>query len=137
MVSAHISHLAPLSRRRDNVKANPMLETTVVNVKYGPCDVYVGRPSIFGNTYRIGFDGTREEVIAKYRDYFYKRVEQDMEFRRQALMLRGKRLGCWCGPNLCHGIIIAEWLEIVVADESASTLEAESAPGWQRVYLPK
>ena len=31
-----------------------------------PNSVYIGRPSIWGNPYAIGRDGTRDDVIAKY-----------------------------------------------------------------------
>ena len=31
--------------------------------------VYIGRPSLIGNPYRIGAHGTREQVIARYREW--------------------------------------------------------------------
>ena len=40
------------------------------------------RPTIFGNKFKIGRDGNREEVIAKYRVYFYDRIANDPVFRR-------------------------------------------------------
>jgi hypothetical protein len=39
----------------------------VVHCKREPYDVYIGRPSKWGNPFQIGRDGTRDEVIAKYR----------------------------------------------------------------------
>ena len=88
-----------------------MIDTTVVNMRTAQHDVAIDRSSPFGNPYHLGKDGDRTTVLAKYRDYFYRRVEQDPVFRERVLTLRGKRLGCWCAPNLCHGAIIAEWLE--------------------------
>ena len=44
-----------------------MSGTDVVHCKKAPFDVYIGRPSKWGNPYSIGPDGTREEVIEKYR----------------------------------------------------------------------
>jgi len=41
----------------------------VVNKYKEPYTVYIGRPSIFGNPFQIGKDGTREEVIGKYATY--------------------------------------------------------------------
>jgi hypothetical protein len=35
-------------------------------------DVYVGRPSKWGNPFVIGRDGSREEVIAKYRAWIVR-----------------------------------------------------------------
>jgi len=85
------------------------IEATVVNVNHGLCDVYVGRPSIFGNPYQVGRDGSREEVIAKYGQWFIQRLK-DPKFRLAVLELRGKRLGCHCSPQRCHGQVIAEYL---------------------------
>ncbi|MHC4867811.1 MAG: DUF4326 domain-containing protein [Planctomycetota bacterium] len=58
--------------------------TTVVNVRRDECDVYIGRGSIWGNPYRIGRDGGRADVIAKYARYIVKRrdlVERLEELR--------------------------------------------------------
>lgn len=87
-----------------------MTSTTVVNRTKEDYDVYIGRGSDFGNPYRIGPDGTREEVIVKYRDYFYQRIVYDEMFKKAVLNLRGKRLGCFCKPKDCHGDIIVEYL---------------------------
>jgi hypothetical protein len=86
--------------------------TTVVNI-YKTKDlnyIYIGRGSPFGNPFVIGKDGTREEVIEKYRSYFKGKLE-DPTFRTMVLRLRGKRLGCFCKPKDCHGDIIKEWLD--------------------------
>lgn len=63
--------------------------------------VYVGRPSPWGNPFKIGRDGTREEVIARYRDYILGRP-QLLE------QLRGRDLVCWCAPLPCHGDVLIE-----------------------------
>lgn len=73
----------------------------VVHCKREPYDVYIGRPSKWGNPFRIGVDGSREEVLQKYREWA----------RHQSLPLhelRGKTLGCWCHPKPCHGDILME-----------------------------
>lgn len=70
----------------------------VVHCKKEPFDVYIGRPSKWGNPYSIGKDGTREEVIVKYMEYFYTtHLAEDIQ------ELKGKTLGCWCSPKVCHG----------------------------------
>ena len=87
------------------------VETTVVNIHHGATyDERIDRASIFGNPFHLGRDGDRTTVLEKYRTYFLRRVDDDAEFRRRVLELRGKKLGCWCAPKLCHGMIIAEWL---------------------------
>lgn len=69
---------------------------------------YIGRGTAYGNPFRIGPDGTREEVIAKYRVWFYNNEALQKECRK---WLRGKVLVCHCAPLACHGNVIAEYLE--------------------------
>lgn len=76
-----------------------MSETTVVNIANAPYDVYIGRPSKWGNKFIIGKDGTRSEVIRKYREY----VQSDEQLMADLEELRGKVLGCYCKPQSCHG----------------------------------
>ncbi|MHC4428505.1 MAG: DUF4326 domain-containing protein [Planctomycetota bacterium] len=78
-----------------------MSGTRVVHCKREPPEVYIGRPSRWGNPYRIGPDGTRAEVIEKYRAYAKARfTHENLE------ELRGKVLGCWCAPAPCHGDVL-------------------------------
>lgn len=87
--------------------------TKVVNIKLDEaCDVYIGRPSPFGNPYVIGRDGTRDEVIAAFEKYFLFRVRNDPEFKAKVESLRGKTLGCYCKPLACHGDVIVRWLDV-------------------------
>ncbi len=67
-------------------------------------DVFIGRPSKWGNPFVIGRDGTRQEVIAKYRAWI---VDQP-ELMAALGELRGKVLGCFCAPRPCHGDVLAE-----------------------------
>lgn len=84
--------------------------TTVHNKYKEKYDVYIGRPTIFGNPYEIGKDGNREDVIKKYREYFTERIQTDVNFLKAILTLRGNRLGCFCKPHSCHGDVICEYL---------------------------
>ena len=72
--------------------------------------MYCGRPTIFSNPYLIGRDGTRDEVCDKYIEYFNYKI-QNPEFRKAVMLLRGKRLGCWCVPKRCHVQTILEYIE--------------------------
>jgi hypothetical protein len=69
-----------------------------------PGAVYVGRGrgSKWGNPFRIGRDGTRDEVIAKYEKWI-RRQPQLMEALRE---LEGKDLVCFCAPRACHADIL-------------------------------
>ena len=72
-----------------------------------PDVVRIDRATRWGNPYRIGaypaFD--RGEVIVAYRAWLARQLVDDPAFLEP---LRGKRLGCWCAPEPCHGDVIAE-----------------------------
>lgn len=76
----------------------------VVHCKKEAYDVYVGRPSQWGNPFVVGVDGTRSEVIRKHAEWIV--TQPDLMARIHEL--RGKRLGCWCSPKTCHGDILAK-----------------------------
>jgi len=80
--------------------------TTVVNVRKSKYDVYIGRPSKWGNPYRRGRDGTKSQVIEMYRAYARKFTKAELA------ALKGKRLGCFCHPQPCHGDVLAELAEL-------------------------
>ena len=66
--------------------------------------LYIGRPSKWGNPFVIGRDGSRADVIAKYRAWIVA---------QPALMnaldeLRGRDLVCWCAPLACHGDVLID-----------------------------
>lgn len=83
----------------------------VVHCKKEPYDVYIGRPSKWGNPYshkegtlaKFKVD-TREEAVERYRDYILSRPD----LLDQLPELQGKVLGCWCSPKACHGDILIE-----------------------------
>ena len=74
----------------------------LVDIQTSKYDVRIDRKSIFGNPFKIGKDGTREEVINKYYEYILKREDLLQEVKK----LRNKILGCWCYPKYCHGDIL-------------------------------
>jgi hypothetical protein len=78
--------------------------TTVVHCKRASFDVYVGRPGKWGNPYVVTRDGSREQVIEKYRALLRRRHDLVADARRE---LAGKVLGCWCAPLACHGDVLA------------------------------
>jgi len=78
--------------------------TSVVHCKKDKFDVYIGRPSKWGNPFTIGIDGTRDEVIEKYKVWFLAQPELVAAVPE----LKGKVLGCWCKPQHCHGDFLAE-----------------------------
>lgn len=87
-----------------------MSECSVVNKYRDKYDVYIGRPSIFGNPFSVKEYG-REGCIARYKEYFYKRIKEDVKFKEAVLKLKDKTLGCFCKPLACHGDVIKEYLD--------------------------
>jgi hypothetical protein len=96
--------------------------TTVVHVR-DEHDVYIGRAmpgrkaSEFQNPFRIGKDGTRPEVLQKFRQHLLQMLERDPSAADRLRQLKGLRLGCWCKPHDCHGDVLAEWLDGAAAPE--------------------
>jgi hypothetical protein len=86
--------------------------TKVVHCKKEPFDVYIGRPSKWGNPFSH-LTGTkaqykvasREEAIEKYAEWL---AGQDDLLSCLKAELKGKVLGCWCKPKDCHGDILLE-----------------------------
>lgn len=89
--------------------------TTVINLTgrkgllSDPSYVYIGRPSKWGNPYVIGRDGTREEVITRYKDH----VLSTPALVAALPELKGKQLGCWCAPLPCHGDVLAQLADAI------------------------
>lgn len=81
--------------------------TRVVHCKREVFDVYIGRPSPWGNPFTIGRDGTRAEVISKYGHW----LRAQPVLLKKVAGLRGLTLGCWCNPLPCHGDILARLAE--------------------------
>lgn len=89
--------------------------TTVVNLFKDEYDIYIGRPSQWGNPFSVKKDSlapfvvnTRQEAIDSYREYALDRLEDEPDWLEP---LRGKRLGCFCKPSPCHGDVIVELLD--------------------------
>lgn len=88
-------------------------KTTVVNIYKEPYDIYIGRGrgSMWGNPFHIGEHGTRDEVIEMYRKYLWGLIKNDAITNEHLLELDGKRLGCFCKPQACHGDVIVKAVE--------------------------
>lgn len=69
------------------------------------------KSSNFANPYKIGKDGTREEVLEKYKEYIINKINNNPELMRELNSMKGKKLGCWCFPERCHGNILLELIE--------------------------
>ena len=77
----------------------------VVHCKKAEYDVYIGRPGPWGNPFVVGEHGTREEVVEQYAEWLLSQPDLVAKAKKD---LKGKVLGCWCAPKLCHGDILSE-----------------------------
>ena len=112
------------------------MSTRVVHVNDNvPGAVYIGRAnrwkglraSKWANPYTIGKDGTRAEVIEKYR-WLMSTVSPDGVMNLDAYReIAGKPLACWCRhdgeerteDNACHGdVLIALIQELGLESQS-------------------
>lgn len=85
----------------------------VVHHRKSSYDVYIGRPSKWGNPFSEQENtlakfkvSSRKEAIEKYEEWVRSQPELMESIKRE---LKGKVLGCFCFPKMCHGYILA-WI---------------------------
>lgn len=97
------------------VSARPII---IVNKHHGKSGEYIGRGSPLGNPFVIGKDGSREQVIAKYRVWLNEQLmrknpvvlDELNRLGNKAIDEKGLALQCFCYPKPCHGEVIKEKL---------------------------
>ncbi len=72
--------------------------------------VYVGRPSKWGNPFKIGQEYncvilTRETAIRTYEDWLLY-SDEGVKLQKMIGELKGKDLVCWCAPLPCHADVL-------------------------------
>mgnify|MGYP003745418039 CR=1 FL=1 len=85
----------------------------VVHCKKEDFDIYIGRPSKWGNPF-----SHEEKTIAKWKvSSRYIAIQRYKEWittgdgkhlLKDLHELKNKTLGCWCKPKSCHGDILCE-----------------------------
>lgn len=80
------------------------------------CDIYIGRACSQGgwnlseskwyNPFPLS-RYSREESLSKYREYILDKIKKD-PVTYDLSELKGKTLGCWCSPEMCHGNVLIE-----------------------------
>lgn len=96
-------------------------QTTVVRLRrrggkvVQDCDVYIGRAmyqggwrlpaSKWANPFKLSdYHNDRARVLELYKQHVLARADLMAALPE----LRGKRLGCWCAPEPCHGDVLCE-----------------------------
>lgn len=106
-----------------------MNHKNVVNSKAEPYDVYIGRPSKWGNPfshlkselaeYRVH---NRHDSIQKYAHWIIYQEELLDDIHE----LDGKVLGCFCDPEPCHGSILSLLAEYMYGELEEHEVDIES-----------
>lgn len=84
----------------------------VVHCKKERYDVYIGRPSKWGNPYTHILRRTEAEFIVKNPEEAIKAYRNWIEKGKGSHLLedlwelKNKTLGCWCSPKPCHGDVL-------------------------------
>lgn len=91
----------------------------VVHCKKDKYDVYIGRPSIWGNPFSHKEDtlakfkvSSRKEAIEQYEHYLLN----NKMLMEKLFELKNKTLGCFCSPKSCHGDILKKYVDRLEED---------------------
>jgi hypothetical protein len=99
----------------------------IVHCKKESYDVYIGRPSKWGNPFtqikekntKAEFIvSTRKKSIEKYREW----ILSQPELLNDLYELDDKILGCWCFPKSCHGDILIELIHRQKMEQNLSNI---------------
>jgi hypothetical protein len=85
-------------------------ETKFTGARSTPEYEYIGRGSKWGNPYSLFAEGgDLGEVIRKYK-YDFEFDKSPTRKKDEVYLMAGKRLGCFCKPDPCHGDVLADFL---------------------------
>lgn len=77
--------------------------------------IYLGKDGYYGNPFPLKSGEERGKTKERFERHFQDRIENDIEFKRRVLELKGKTLGCFCKQTnkevWCHGDVYVEYLE--------------------------
>ena len=83
--------------------------TVVIHIK-DSCgtndEVYIGRPSKWGNPFILKYEKDRSKIISQYKDWILEKIKNEEITKEDILTLKDKRLMCYCKPRACHGDIL-------------------------------
>ena len=90
-----------------NLRHEPQLREQFEHATVLDNTVLIDRRTKWGNKFRIGRDGTREEVIARYRADLWRRIRAGAITLEELAETDGMWFACWCDPLPCHGHVLA------------------------------
>jgi hypothetical protein len=76
-----------------------------------PNIVYIGRPSKWGNPYKLTDNDSSLKRRVIVQQYLHWLMLEPILQKAMVNELSGKDLLCWCTPRLCHGHVIRHLIE--------------------------
>lgn len=84
-----------------------LIRPAVVNVKFEPFDIYIGRDMPEYGYYDQRWGNPCPGTAREARIFNYEVWARKNKILLERLVdLSGKRLGCWCRPASCHGDVL-------------------------------
>lgn len=75
----------------------------IADLEFPENNINIGRPTKFGNPFKIGPGCTRAEAIERFEAWIQTQPELLAAAKRE---LKGKNLLCYCAPQACHGDVL-------------------------------
>ena len=104
-----------------NLKQEPELREQFEHAQVVGNTVLIDRRTKWGNKFRIGRHGSREQAIARYRADLWRRIRAGEIALEELAELDGCWLACHCEPLPCHGHVLeraAAWAARVLAERA-------------------
>ncbi len=104
-----------------NLRHEPKLREEFEYAQVVGNTVLIDRRTKWGNRFRIGRDGSREQAIALYRADLWRRIHAGEVALEELAELDGCWLACHCDPLPCHGHVLeraAAWAARVLAERA-------------------
>ena len=85
--------------------------------------VLIDRRTKWGNPFKVDVDGSRDEVVARYRADLWRRIRAGEIALAELAEIDGCWLACWCDPLPCHGHVLARaaaWASGALAERAGA-----------------
>ena len=79
----------------------------------GVHDGWLGNPIVVGETCLMcnSIHSSGGSTLKCYEWYLREKLKNNMEFKREFLKLKDKKIACWCHPSNCHVDVIIKYLD--------------------------
>ena len=112
-----------VTARVRSMRLEPHLRALTGREAGGP--LRVDRKTKWGNPFSIGKDGSRAEIIAKYRRNLWREIKTGQISIAELASLAGRDLVCHCVPHACHAEVLLQAIQWAVAKLARQTKGAQ------------